>query len=427
MREKNASRSEPHTVSIARQPIFDGNRRLWGYALACVGRQLSWTSTPEPPADLAVQLASSAYIGLQQILDRNQRVLIDFSEKNILDHLPYALPPQLSAVQITEAIFQRPDASETLQQLKKDGYLVALTGFTNQPDCTPLYRLADIISVDVRQKSRDRLAATLDDARSHGGTMLCMHVEDTARFAVCSDLGFDLFHGPFFKRPDAITVRTLSSNEVARFKLMKTIEKAEVDFEQLAETIQSDPALSFRLLAYLNSAAFGLRQKIQSIHQAISLLGWRKMKNWLRVVLLNDVNRGPDAPELMVLASQRGKFMEKIAEAYDYWGFDPESLHMLGIFSLLDVMLGAPMQEITGYLPLDQKLKSALCRESNNEYVPLLDLAQAIEEGDWVRARQMVDQLNMDEAVVREAFQKALDWAEEMVGLHNPAENRTES
>ncbi len=403
------------TISIARQPVFDEKRRLWGYMLSCVGSQLPWSSENSDEQNAAVEVAASTYLGLQQIISRNQKILTNFSEKNILDNLPYALPPALTAVQVSEAVFLKPAVPEILQQLRSDGYLIAMAGFTNQPACTSLYHIADIISIDVRNKSRQQLEETLTQATSYGGSMLCMHVEEPRRFAMFKDMGFHLFHGPFFKTPpDTITVRKLSSNEVSRFKLMQAIEKTDVDFEQLAETIQTDASISFRLLSYLNSAAFGLRQKITSIQQAISLLGWRKMKNWLRVVLLNDVNQSPEAPELMVFAAQRGKFLELIAKDYDYWGFDPESLHLLGIFSLLDAMLGIPMGEITAHLPLNEKLKDALKREPNNEYLPLLELALCLEEGRWEDAQQMIQQLNLDESKVKSAFQKAVNWADEI-------------
>lgn len=418
MAEERKGATADGTVSIVRQPIFDEKRRLWGYALCCVGSAMQWSSKTAEYESVAFEVATSAYMGLQQIVDRDQKILVNFNEKNILANLPYALPPELTAVQVTEDIFKRPSVSEALNQLKSDGYMLAVTGFTADKKCAPLYRLADIISINVLQKSREVLIAALADAKLYSEIFLSMQVEDPARFAMCREIGFNLFHGPFFKTPDTITVRRLSSNEVSRFKLLQAIEKEVVDFEQLAETIQSDASLSFRLLAYLNSAAFGLRQKIKSIHQAISLLGWRKMKNWLRVVLLNDVNQSPDAPELMVLAAQRGKFLELIAQTYDYWGFDPESLHMLGIFSLLDAMLGTPMTEITDYLPLDDKLKSALRREPNNEYQPLLELAQYFEEGRWQEAEQMVQKLNMDGDKVNDAFRQAVHWADELSTLH---------
>jgi len=84
----------------------------------------------------------------------------------------------------------------------------------------------------------------------------------------------------------------------------------------MAETIQADAAINFRLLAYLNSAAFGLRQKIISTHQSIALLGWHKMKNWMRVVVLTDMSQSKEAAELVMLAAQRGKFIEQVARTH---------------------------------------------------------------------------------------------------------------
>jgi EAL and modified HD-GYP domain-containing signal transduction protein len=148
------------------------------------------------------------------------------------------------------------------------------------------------------------------------------------------------------------------------------------------------------------------------------MLGWRKIKNWLRVVLINDMSQKAEGSELMAVAVQRGKFLEQIARDHDFWGFDPEILHLLGIFSLLDTMLGLPMKDIVSYLPLDSKLKAALCREPNNEYLPLLELAQHCEEARWEESDQMIQRLNLNAAKVKAAFQASVDWANEMASLH---------
>jgi EAL and modified HD-GYP domain-containing signal transduction protein len=124
----------------------------------------------------------------------------------------------------------------------------------------------------------------------------------------------------------------------------------------------------------------------------------------------------------MMLAAQRGKFLERIGQIYDYWGFDPESLHMLGIFSLLDAMLGMPMRDIVMHLPLDEKLKAALCQDPNNEYLPLLQLAQQCEEARWQEVEQIFQKLNMDGDKVRGAFQEAVDWASELTVLNATAQ-----
>jgi EAL and modified HD-GYP domain-containing signal transduction protein len=400
------------TIAIVRQPVFDDKRHLWGYLLCCLGTGSADLQQNEK--NVAVDVAGSAFIGLQQIIDHNKKAIIQFSGKNIMDRLPYALPPALTVVQITEEIYQHPSVPPVLNQLKSDGYLLSVTGFSGHAACEPLYRLADIIGIETTGKTKAALSTALSGVMRYPAIRLAMQVADADRFGICRELGFKLFQGSFFKSLESVTVRKLSSNEISRFNLMHAIEKEEVDIDQLAEIIQSDAALSFRLLAYLNSAGFGLRQKVQSIPQAVALLGWRKIRTWLRVVLLNDVNQSTHAPELMLLAAQRGKFLELIAQEYDYWGFDPESLHMLGIFSLLDAMLGTPMAEIVGYLPLDDKLKSALRREPNNEYVPLLELAEYFEEGRWEQVDQRIQELNLDVERVRRAFQRAIDWAAEL-------------
>ncbi len=414
--------AESTSVSISRQPIFDEKRRLWGYLLCCVGTGAQHLGDGGESEHMAAKLAGSAHVELQQIIERDKKVLIPFSERNILDQLPYALPPTLTVVQVTEEIYRRASVPPVLNQLKADGYLLATSDFSAAPQCDPFYRLVNIIGMDVAGKTKESLKTALTAAQAYKATKLALRVQDPGRFNLCRELGFDLFHGAFFKTPEIITVRKFSSNEVSRFNLMHAIQQPEVDFDRLAETIQADASLSFRLLSHLNSAAFGMRQKIKSIHQAINLLGWRKMKNWLQVVLLNDVNQSREAPELMRLAAQRGKFLERIGQIYDYWGFDPESLHMLGIFSLLDAMLGMAMRDIVTHLPLDEKLKAALCRDPNNEYLPLLQLAQQCEEGRWQEVEQIFQKLNMDGDKVRGAFQEAVEWAAQLTVLNATAE-----
>ena len=271
--------------------------------------------------------------------------------------------------------------------------------------------------MEAGQRGKDELALNLDSARKYNASLLASRVQDRNMFQVCKSLGFSLFHGAFFKSPDKITIRKLSSNEVLRLKLLRLIEENEPDIAQLAQTIQSDATISFRLLAYLNSAAFAFSRKIGSIQQAIALLGWANTKNWLRVLLLTDISQSKDAQELVMLSAQRGMFLEHLARDHDFWGFDPESLHLLGIFSLLDALLGLPMSEVVAHLPIENKMKAALRREPNNEFLPLLNLVQSLEEARWEDAGIMIQQLNLDSKKTMAAFQDSVHWASEFSSL----------
>ena len=399
-------------VSIARQPIFDEDRRLWGYDLFCVGEGVSAKSETA-----VIEVAASAYMALQQILKQGQKIVLNFDEMEIIDNMPYALPPERAVVQIDEQLFLRPNIPQILTRLKSDGYLIAVRGFNGNRQFDALYQLADIIGVPMIGREKTDVSNLLATIHGVNARLLARRVDDAAQFDMCREAGVTLFEGAFFKQPDTITIHKMTSNKAARLQLLQRIEARDPDIDVLAETIQADAAISFRLLTYLNSAAFGLSQKIKSIHHAIRLLGWPKLKNWLRVVLINDMSETDSAADLLQLSAQRGKFLELVAADHDFWGFDPESLHLLGLFSLLDIMLGTPMDEIVTFLPIENKLKEALQQAPDNEYLPLLQLAQYVEEARWEDAEAMIQRLNLNHKKVTAAFNAAVGWANQLTAM----------
>jgi len=415
--EKKTPAVNEVVVGFARQPIFDDKRQLWGYELFGVGDGVTTLSAFPDGENVAISLASGAYLGLQQILDRGKKIIVKFNEKSILEKLPYALPPILTAVNVTEDVGSQSAVLKLLKRLKEDGYLIAVSQFTANPVFDSLYRMADIISMETKGRYERELTAVLEGLKEYQALRLAHQVDNPENFNMCKLLEFSLFHGSFFKSPAKVSNRKLSSIEVSRFNLLKYVENDQPDIDQLAKAIQADVSMSFRLLTYVNSVPFGFHKKITSIHQAILLLGWCKMKNWLRVVLLADMGQSKDGHELVLLSAQRGRFLEIVAQDHDFWGFNPDSLNLLGLFSLLDALIGMPMVEIVTHLPLDYKLKSALCREPNNEYLPLVQLSQYFEEARWEEAEQMIRQLNLDKNKVREAFQISAGWAAELEGL----------
>jgi EAL and modified HD-GYP domain-containing signal transduction protein len=269
--------------------------------------------------------------------------------------------------------------------------------------------MADVLCVTREVRIKEKLAAS----RLEKTRLLAANVSDRGGFREAQGLGFDLFQGAFFKKPEGVRVRRLTSHQISRFRLLRLMQQEDPDFSQIAESVEADAALSYRLLGYMNSAAFGFRQTIKSIRQAITLLGWIKVRNWLHVALLSDMAQGPGSTELVILAAQRGKFLELIGTAFDYWGFEADSLQLLGLFSLLDVMLDLPAEEYLLYLPLEESLKAALRREPQNEYLPLLQLVELLEESRWNEVSRLVQRLGLAENAVMEQFQTSITWADQ--------------
>src|SRR5262249_12558458 len=136
----------------------------------------------------------------------------DFSEKSILENLPYVLPPKMAAVRVFENVAKSPTAMESLARLKSDGYLLAVHGFSD-PNATRLYELADIISMNVEDDDPASAATRVNATGRRGGSLLAMRIPNESQFKACLELGFALFHGAFFKSPDHVSVRKLTSNE----------------------------------------------------------------------------------------------------------------------------------------------------------------------------------------------------------------------
>jgi len=357
---------------------------------------------------------------VQQAVERGKKVVAPFDETGILAKAPYALPPAHGVVKIVGTASQPDAILAAVRQLRADGYALALESGPGMANVPGLAEMADVLCFDAGGLADPR--DFLDRAKGRKVALLAARVQGLEQFEALKAAGFTLFQGRFFKEPEIIAERKLTSHQMSRFNLLRLIESEDPDVDALAKGISADVSVSFRLLSYLNSAAFGFPQKIQSIRQAIMILGSIKIRNWLRAVLLADMSQHGDMPrELAELSLQRARFLEQVASHYDFWDFNPGSLFLLGLFSLLDAILGMPMAKVTEHLPLDEKLKSALRREAQSEYQPLLDLVDCIEDADFERLADLTRKLGFDLETVKACSSEAMAWSGAFFASQGPA------
>ncbi|WP_029456697.1 EAL and HDOD domain-containing protein [Solidesulfovibrio alcoholivorans] len=408
MSEQDAASATP--FFFTKQALFDVKRKLWGYEIqggndACAA--LTCFADREHVAD---SLASSSYMGVQHAVERGKKVVAPFDEAGLLAKAPYALPPQHGVVKAVGAVRSPEAVVAAARQLRADGYILALEDGPGMAAVPELAHMADVLCFNAGNGADPR--DFLDRAKGRKVMLLASRVQGLEQFEALKNAGFTLFQGRFFKEPEVLAERKFTSHQMSRFQLMRLIETEDPDVDALAEAISSDVSVSFRLLSYLNSAAFGFPQKIQSIRQAIMILGSVKMRNWLRAVLLADMAQHGDMPrELAELSLQRARFLEQVATRYDYWDFNPGSLFLLGLFSLLDAILGMPMAKVTELLPLEEKLKAALRRDTQSEYEPLLELVGCIEDADWTRLEELTQNLGFDLETVKTCASEAMAWS----------------
>ncbi|MCA1945259.1 MAG: HDOD domain-containing protein, partial [Desulfovibrio sp.] len=221
--------------------------------------------------------------------------------------------------------------------------------------------------------------------------------------------------GFFFEKPVIVPGRKLTSNQISRLMLFKVLEKENPDFAEIARVIETDVSISYRLLALTNSANFSLSRKVDSIRQALVLLGMKQIKSWLWLIFLTDISPKNKTSELPYLSAIRAKFLERTALNHDLPIAKADLLYLLGLFSLLEAMLDVPFKDIAKNLPLDDDLAAALAGEAN-EYSPWLNMARYFERGEWDKIDDVIASLGLDPMTVANSYAEALTWAKTLQG-----------
>lgn len=389
---------------LSRNPIFTASRNVWGYEIQATSELASGIPADPERGDVGTAIIAGDYVGLKSILARNKKLLLAYSREQLLALIPHAIPAGSSAILVAPRLQHDREVLPLLERLGAEGHTIALEWDGAVTPASPAFAAASLICL----ASPGSMSAGFDAA---GKTVLVRGVSNRDELDTLQSSGATLFQGRFFKTPEIIPGRRLSSHQNSRLQLLRLIETGEPDLDRLAQTIQADVALSYRLLTYLNSPTFGFLRKVDSIRHAISLLGWTKVRGWLRAVLLADMTHGDVQGELLHLSLWRGRFLEQVVERHDYWDFRPDELFLLGMFSLLDAILAIPMAEALSYLPLTDAQKKALSGEGPTEYAPLLTLMTAFEEIGGPDAARAAQDLGLDPAAVGRMHHEAGAWA----------------
>jgi EAL and modified HD-GYP domain-containing signal transduction protein len=392
---------------LARQPILNRARELFAYELlfrnslqnSCDGLNLELASTSV--------LDTSFLIGLEKIT-AGHRIFINCPRDFLLRDYISLFPPNSVVVEILESINPDQEVIEACKRLKQAGYTIALDDFVDSPGWAPLVALADILKVDFRLTDPKEQNAIVSRYAEKKILMLAEKVETHEEFAAAMQMGYSLFQGYFFCRPEMMQHRTLPSFKLAYLELLQAATAPEFDIRKLASSIKHEASLTFRLLRYLNSAAFGLRSEIHSVAHALSLLGERELRKWIAVVSVGVLADGkPD--ELMTVPLVRGRFCELLAPLAGMPAH-ANDLFLMGLLSVMDAILDQPLDSILAELPVRAEIKDAL-QARTGLYWQLLELAIAHERADWERVSALVSEIGMKEETVSTLYISAVDWS----------------
>ena len=395
---------------VARQPILDASGQVFGYEL--LYRAAADAETCQDPRDLAAaRVLSDAVLTLGlDTLTGGRRAFINMTRHMLLNELVTVLSPDVVVVEVLENIIVDSEVVEACRKLRERGYTLALDDFTLGNGAAALLPYARYVKVDVLNTSADE-CRRIEKAVPQGVKLIAEKVETSEVFEDARARGYGLFQGYYFCRPTTFSGGALSARRLAYARLLAALNQPSVSVNSVEDLIKHDASLTYRVLRCINSAAFGVRREIQSIRQALVLLGLEQVRKWASVWAIAGLNGGSTS-ELVSIAILRARSCEIVAtEAFG--GEAASEYFLLGLCSVLDAMLGQPMETAVAELPLSDHVRAALLGEKNVARA-ILDAVIAHERGEWDNASSIASGVPVEAERLPLAYADALKWAREL-------------
>jgi c-di-GMP-related signal transduction protein len=395
-------------VFVARQPIFDRFRRTFAYELLFrASAATNGYDGADPSRDsLRILDISLFLLGLETITG-GKRAFVNFTRDILVNGCASIIPQDSIVVEILEDVAPDAEVIEACRRLKTAGHVLALDDFVAGASYEEFLEVADIVKVDFAQNSPAARAALVERLRPRGIKLLAEKVETEDEFAQALAAGYHYFQGYFFSKPVILSGKDIPASKLNLLQLLREIHRVEADFARIEEVIKREVGLTFKLLAYMNRTAFGFRREIETVQQALMLLGELGIKKWATVVALSDL--GLDKPfEVVVNSVLRARFGELVAQRIGLHDRAYEAF-LMGLLSLIDVLLGRPLAEILGTLPIADEVRQALLGAPNRPGM-IHRLVLAYERGDWGEVSALASELGLNERAIPEIYVDAIEW-----------------
>lgn len=405
-------------VFVARQPIFNSKEEVFAYELLYRNNQVNaFPDIDEDQATAEVIINSFLNIGIDQ-LSEGKPCFINFTEKLLKLRVPAYFRPREIVVEILETVKPSAELVRICKDLKELGYQIALDDYVineTNPFARQLLKYADIIKVDflnTPKEMREKIELLVSQLRIK---TVAEKVETREEYEEAKSKGYDYFQGYFFEKPVIMSTHDVPAYFQSYYEMIQNLSKEEPSLDRIAELIERDISLSYKLLRLINSPAYRPKQKINSIRQAIVLLGLIELEKWIYVLAVreNIVHHSQMAEETIRLSMRRAKMCEEIGRLQIGKSVS-SSYFMTGMFSLMDSLLNIPMKQILDELPLQDDICEAL-RGENNHLKVILDLAVAVEKAQWSRISEMCEKLNVDEKTIFKIYSEALAWSSQLL------------
>ncbi|MGB1239494.1 MAG: EAL and HDOD domain-containing protein [Pseudomonadales bacterium] len=402
-------------LHAARQPILNSRQELCAYEL--LFRDSTDNLFPEVDGDAATSklVAASQFEYSLPQLTAGKTAHINFNLKSMLKRYPSMIPADQVVIEIVDIEKPGKRLLEECRLLHEAGYKMLLDDYVHQKVWLHFFPYISMLKIDMLKASvlDIRQMVKIKERFPHI-QLVAGKIETRDAFEMVKEAGFDLFQGYFFAEPQQIQEKTVQASDYSLAELLFEISNKDMDLQKIVSTFQSDVNLSYKLLRYSNSAVFKREVEVSSIKQAIVSLGKEELIKFVTILFAAQSN-GDKPSELLSMSLLRAKFCEELASVRGGLP-SPDVAFLSGMFSLLDVMLDEPMQELVEKLKLSTEVAAALLR-GEGDLASLISVSKSYEEADWALLERSGGELLLSDDEMAQSYQRALAWTDEQMSF----------
>ncbi|WP_088709732.1 EAL and HDOD domain-containing protein [Noviherbaspirillum denitrificans] len=364
---------------LARQPILDRTQALVAYELLFRNAEAGPARVTSDLSATASVIAHASQLGMEKVIGDSVGYL-NVDAAVLMSDIFKFLPKEKVVLEIVETMKVTPEILSRIEQLVADGFRFALDDvITDSDDVQQLLPLVEVIKFDLRDMPLSALLKLTPRFRAANKKLLAEKVETLEQFETCLDLGFDYFQGYYFAKPVILSGKKLSPSQLSIMQLMTMI-NSDADNSDIERAIKKNISLCFNLLRLVNTPAVGVPRRIDSVTQALMILGRNQLRRWLQIMLYAEpCKKGHASTPLLRLATTRGKLLELIAQQVEPRNRSlADTAFTVGIMSLMDTLFSIPMEEILEQVAVVDAVSDALMHRSGT-YGDMLSLAEQME------------------------------------------------
>lgn len=398
-----------HSSIIGRQPIVNSQQEIIGYEFFFRNEAEGSTTPFEEDIQTCAKILTTTMDEMHENWLLGQQLAFINVDHVMLNSLFLELmPAEKTVLEIVHHVQVTPEIIARITELKALKFRIALDNPQRHPQLEALVPHADFIKLDMREVDISEATQWYKQYQRPSCKLIAEKVEESSQFRGLLDVGYQHFQGYFYAKPENINTKVINPSFDGVLHLLNLVSQ-DAENKVIENGFKRDTTLSYKLLRYINSVGFGLSCEVQSIGHALTILGRNQLYRWLTLLMVTAGNNS-SSPALMKTSITRGRLTELLGEPF-FEKRDRDNLFVVGVFSLLDVMLKVPMDNVLEKLQLPEAIVDALT-ERSGVFGPFLKLTEACEDANNEEILQLASLLQLNPEKVNKCHMEALAWTE---------------